>query len=393
MMNKNNETPKVPEGYKQTEVGIIPEDWVLKKLGDILEFIGAGKTNTQNTGLYPLYGSTGLIGLCKRPEYKGIAILVARVGANAGTLNIVNGEYGVSDNTIILRLKEDNHVLFFKNILSMINLNSLVFGSGQPLITGSQLKNINVQCPSNIEQTAIANALSDVDALITELEKLIVKKEAIKTGAMQQLLTGRTRLPQFAKREDGTLKGYKQSELGEIPEDWEVVELGRLLKYEQPTKYIVKSEILSEGVLPVLTAGKSFILGYTNEKNDIYLQLPVIIFDDFTTDSKYVDFPFKVKSSAMKMLKRIDLMTSNYFLYLVLKNIFFQVGDHKRHWISDFQRLLVGIPKDIEERNLIAEIVLDMDSEIEALEKHLDKTKALKQGMMQELLTGRTRLV
>ena len=155
------------------------------------------------------------------------------------------------------------------------------------------------------EQTAIANVLSDSDALIGALEQLIAKKQAIKSATMQQLLTGRIRLPAFALRPDGTQKGYKPSELGEIPEDWEVVSLGNLLAYEQPTKYLVShSKFLDEGSYPVLTAGKSLVLGYTNEENGVFTDLPVIIFDDFTTDSKFVDFPFKAKSSAMKISKR-----------------------------------------------------------------------------------------
>src|SRR5699024_7828684 len=97
-----------------------------------------------------------------------------------------------------------------------------------PNITSNDVKNYLLALPSKKEQTAIANALSDVDALISELENLIAKKQAIKTATMQQLLTGRTRLPQFALREDGAPKGTKPSELGEIPEDWEVHSLGDL---------------------------------------------------------------------------------------------------------------------------------------------------------------------
>lgn len=89
----------------------------------------------------------------------------------------------------------------------------------------------------------------------------------------------------------------------QIPEGWEKVELKTILKYEQPYKYSVESTEYGKNGTPVLTAGKSFILGHTTETNGIYYKLPVIIFDDFTTDSKFVNFPFKVKSSAMKFLK------------------------------------------------------------------------------------------
>ena len=115
------------------------------------------------------------------------------------------------------------------------------------------------------------------------------------------------------------------------------------LKYEQPTKYIVDSEKYSnEYDIPVLTAGKSFILGYTNEKNNIFSkeELPVIIFDDFTTDCKYVDFPFKVKSSAMKILHPINNANAK-FLYYYMKNIQFDSTLHKRYWISEYSQLSI----------------------------------------------------
>jgi len=380
--------------YKQTEVGVIPEDWDVIQLGDCASYVGAGKTNTKSRGEYPLYGSTGLIGSCERPEYSGESLLVARVGANAGRLNYVCGEYGVSDNTILIKTKPDHSIGFFKYWLIWKNLNTLVFGSGQPLITGTQLKELALPLPSKTEQTAIANALSDVDALISELEKLIAKKQAIKTATMQQLLTGRTRLPQFALRDDGTPKGTKPSELGEIPEDWEVVELGKLLAYEQPTNYLIShTKFLDEGLYPVLTAGKSFILGYTNEEHGVFTNLPVIIFDDFTTDSKFVDFPFKAKSSAMKMLKPINKNTPLSLIYNLLNSVDYLVGDHKRHWIGEFQFLNVAIPSKENEQTAIATILSDMGAEIQALEQRLGKTRQIKKGMMQELLTGKTRLV
>ena len=379
--------------YKQTEVGVIPEDWDVIQLGDCASYVGAGKTNTKSRGEYPLYGSTGLIGSCERPEYSGESLLVARVGANAGRLNYVCGEYGVSDNTILIKTKPDHSIGFFKYWLIWKNLNTLVFGSGQPLITGTQLKELALPLPSKTEQTAIANALSDVDALISELEKLIAKKQAIKTATMQQLLTGRTRLPQFALRDDGTPKGTKPSELGEIPEDWEVVELGKLLAYEQPTNYLIShTKFLDEGLYPVLTAGKSFILGYTNEEHGVFTNLPVIIFDDFTTDSKFVDFPFKAKSSAMKMLKPINKNTPLSLIYNLLNSVDYLVGDHKRHWIGEFQNLDIKVPS-LSEQERIATILSDMDAEIEALEQKLSKARQIKQGMMQELLTGKTRLI
>jgi len=137
---------------------------------------------------------------------------VARVGANAGTVNLVDGKYGVSDNTLIVSHTKETSTLFSYYQLVNYNLNNLVFGSGQPLITGSQLKRLSVPLPPLPEQRAIAEVLSDVDALIAALDRLIAKKRAIKQGAMQQLLTGQTRLPGFS--EEWEVKPVKQS--GEI---------------------------------------------------------------------------------------------------------------------------------------------------------------------------------
>jgi type I restriction enzyme S subunit len=182
------------KGTKPSELGKIPEDWEIVQLGDCSAYVGSGKSNTKSTGDFPLYGSTGLIGSCTNPEYSGEALLVARVGANAGRLNYVAGEYGVSDNTIIVKLKQGNNIHFFKYWLVRKNLNTLVFGSGQPLITGTQLKDLALPLPSEKEQTAIATILSDMDAEIQVLEQRLGKTRQIKQGMMQELLTGKTRL-------------------------------------------------------------------------------------------------------------------------------------------------------------------------------------------------------
>ena len=118
-----------------------------------------------------------------------------------------------------------------------------------------------------------------------------------------------------------------------------------MLKYEQPTKYIVENDSYDDSfTIPVLTAGKSFLLGYTNEKNGIKYATsdqPLIIFDDFTTSSHFVDFPFKVKSSALKILEFTDISNNSYFTFLTLKNIKYTPQNHQRHWIQMFSDLKV----------------------------------------------------
>lgn len=184
-------------------------------------------------------------------------------------------------------------------------------------------------------------------------------------------------------------KGYKYTEeFGYIPDDWEVKTLGDLLFYEQPTKYIVKStEYNDNNLIPVLTAGKSFILGYTNETQNVFNKLPVIIFDDFTTESKFVTFPFKVKSSAMKILKTIKPNTNIRLIFELMQNIEFHLLDHKRYWISEYQHLKVKLPISLKEQTKIAEVLGDIDSLIDNTQQLIDKKKNLKIATMQKLLT------
>lgn len=185
----------VRKGYQQSAIGLIPEDWDILLLRELTNFVGSGKSiSNRSYGDYPLYGSTGVIGYNQTFEYEGDSILVARVGANAGKLNFVSGSYGVSDNTIIIKLKNGLDIHFFLYQLLHKDLNSLVFGSGQPLITGTQIKNLSIMHPTAPEQKAIAQVLSDIDAEITALETRRAKTQAIKQGMMQELLTGKTRL-------------------------------------------------------------------------------------------------------------------------------------------------------------------------------------------------------
>jgi type I restriction enzyme, S subunit len=163
------------------------------------------------------------------------------------------------------------------------------------------------------------------------------------------------------------------------------------LAYEQPSPYLVSStEYSASGEVPVLTAGKTFVLGYTNETHGIYSALPVIIFDDFTTASKYVTFPFKAKSSAMKMLNA-KAGVNLRFVYERMNLIDFPIADHKRRWIAEFSKLEVATP-GFAEQKAIAGVIADVDGEIAALERRLELARAIKTAMMQELLTGRTRL-
>ncbi len=160
------------------------------------------------------------------------------------------------------------------------------------------------------------------------------------------------------KNKDIVLNGDRYIERADFLTDFDKVKLVDVLDYEQPTKYIVESENYDDSFkTPVLTAGKSFILGYTNETKGIYNDnLPVIIFDDFTTATKYVDFPFKVKSSAMKILKEKKELANIKYLYYLIQQIEFNATEHKRYWISQYSQLEIPLPPIAIQEQIVKEI-------------------------------------
>jgi type I restriction enzyme S subunit len=395
-------------GYKQTEVGVIPEDWEVPKLESIISEISMGPfgsdikvSNFVSDGVPVLNGANvrserlrdSFANFVSPAKAKSLKKAVAHRGdivvTHRGTLGQISyipensafDRYVISQSQFRVRFIESLVtpswvVLYFH---SEQGAESLLEGKGhtgvpaiaQPTKT---FRHLHIPLPSLSEQRDIAEALSDADAFIELLEQLLAKKRHLKQGAMQELLTGKKRLPGFSG-------------------EWEVTRIGELLKYERPDKYIVKSvEYHDNATTPVLTANKSFVLGYTNEDFGIYKDWPVIIFDDFTTDSKYVDFPFKVKSSAIKILRTKSTEINLKFVHERMRLIDFPLGEHKRYYISEYQRLEIPMPRS-DEQTVIAAILSDMDAEIAVLEAKLTKARSLKQGMMQELLTGRIRLI
>ena len=169
----------------------------------------------------------------------------------------------------------------------------------------------------------------------------------------------------------------------DLPKGWAVAPLDMLLNYEQPQKYIVESTNYNDNYsMPVLTAGKSFIIGYTNETEGIYLDnLPVIIFDDFTTSSQFVTFPFKVKSSAMKILQTVSLELNIKYLFYRMQMIRHNTTTHKRYWISDYSKNIIEVSPLAEQNRIVAKI--------DALFSELDKGMEALQIIQQQLMTYR----
>ncbi len=234
------------------------------------------------------------------------------------------------------------------------------------------IKNIKVDFPTLIdEQKKIVEILSTWDQAIEKLNELILAKEKQFKWLLQKLIYNQKNNP-----------------------EWEKVKLEATLSYEQPTNYIVHSTQYNNHYnTPVLTAGKTFIIGYTNEKDGIFpiQKLPVIIFDDFTTAKQFVDFPFKVKSSAMKILLPKKETIDMKFIFYSMKNINFQIKSHKRFWISQYSKIKIPIPRPSKQKK-ITKILFECEKEIKILKQLSNKYHFQKRGLMQKLLTGKVRL-
>lgn len=169
-------------------------------------------------------------------------------------------------------------------------------------------------------------------------------------------------------------------------------ELGELLSYKQPADYIVESTDYDDSYkTPVLTAGKSFIIGYTNETKGIYTKLPVIIFDDFTTSSQYVDFPFKVKSSAMKILSVNSEIADLKYLFYKMQTIQFDSANHKRYWISEYSKIKLDLPTLTEQQRIVNRIetmFAKLDQAQEKAQAVLDSFETRKAAILHKAFTG-----
>ena len=398
--------------FKQTEIGLIPEDWEKASVGETFLHVNSntlsrdclnyesgivrnvhygdvlvkfGEIVDAETDELPYINDDTGISINPNVLLRSGDIIVAdtaedETAGKATELTNVNGDIVAGLHTIVNRPKQD---LFSQNYLGYFFNSSLYHNQLLPHMQGIKVLSLSKKAIDSTivvypkdkqEQRRIAEALSGIDKLISSLSKIIKKKRLIKQGAMQQLLTGKKRLPGFDS-------------------EWVEMELGELLKYEQPQPYIVQDTAYLTTGIPVLTAGKTFILGYTYETNGVYKDVPVILFDDFTTASKYVNFKFKVKSSAAKILSLRDRKCNLRLIYELMQMIDFPLSDHQRYWISEFSRIKIWLPDDYDEQNAIANIFATMDNEIESLEEERDKYIRVKEGMMQKLLTGQIRLV
>ncbi|MBL0657124.1 MULTISPECIES: restriction endonuclease subunit S [Aeromonas] len=414
----------IPAGYKQTEVGIIPEDWnyghlecvcpIGKKYGIVDGPFGSNlKTEHYRDSGIPII-SSGFVtnGFFHADEYlyvdedkfrqekrSAVApgdIVMAKIGARCGASAILPLEHEVgiiSGNALKVTVNTNEHSTYFVwqhlwNKYLTGKLDDITATGAQPAISMPYLKKMLIPLPIKKEQIAIATALSDTDALIVGLEQLIAKKQAIKTATMQQLLTGRTRLPQFALRSDGTAKGYKTSELGQIPEDWEVVPFGNTLTIRHGKNQ--KAVESSNGTIPIFATGGQ--IGWADQY--LWNKPSVLIGRKGTIDKpRYLDTPFwTVDTLFYSEIK--DCADPKFIFYKFCMIDWMQYNEASgvpSLNASTIERVLASLPLK-EEQTAIATILSDMDNELTALEQKLAKARDVKQGMMQQLLTGRIRL-
>lgn len=414
-----------------TEVGVIPKDWEVEPLKSLLKEppkYGINAAAVPLTGNLPVYIRITDIsedGYYSPEKVVGVNspfsssyilnegdIVLARTGASVGKSYLYRKEDGtliyagflikVSPNEKQLNPKYLHQYLKTEQYWAWVIVNSM--RSGQPGINGNEYGRLLIPLPSIEEQTAIATALSDVDNLIQSLEKLIAKKEAIKTGTMQQLLTGKTRLPEFATRDDGSVKGFKQTELGQIPEDWSVSYLldnvlfihGKA--HEQFVSELGKFIVVNSKF--VSTEGNTRKHCTTNfcpaKKGDVLMVLSDLPNGRALAKCFYTDLNNAYAVNQRVCIFRAINVDSKFLFYLLDRYEYFlkiDDGVSQTHILNnDIAACLIYSPKLIQEQNTIATILSDMDTEIQALQQRLDKTRHIKQGMMQQLLTGKVRL-
>jgi type I restriction enzyme S subunit len=397
----------IPLGYKQTEVGVIPEDWDFDYI-DNLSNITTGGRNTQDhvdDGLYPFFVRSQTVERINTYSFDGEAVLTAGDGVGTGKVfHYINGKFDAHQR--VYRMSDFNERIkgyffylyfsthFYNRIMQMTAKSSV------DSVRREMIARMLIPIPPKAEQESIAEALSDTDALIESFEQLVAKKRQIKQGAMQELLTGKRRLPGFS-------------------EEWETKMLGNIavLKARIGWQGLTTNEYLNSGDYYLVT-GTEFKDGYidwsnchyvteSRYKQDKNIQLKehdVLVTKDGTIGKvaliNHLHKPATLNSGVFVIRPIDDAFHPEFFYYLLCSSIFTEfliqlsAGSTINHlYQKDFVNFIYKTPATIKEQIAIAAFLSDMDSEITALEEKLAKVRQLKQGMMQELLTGRIRLI
>ena len=371
----------------------IPDNWVWTTVNDISKSIIYGVSESaKSEGKYKLLRITDIQN--NKVDWETVPftdfdddrvasyilydgdIVFARTGATVGKSYLIKGlNQKVIYASYLIRVQTSDLILpeyvklFFESgyYWEQIELSSV--GIGQPNVNGTILGSLNIPLPPFAEQKRIVIEIGRWLSLIDQIEdgkdNLQSTLKQTKSKILELAIHGKL-VPQDPNDEPASelLKRINpkaeitcdNAHYPQLPRGWAICHLEDVIEYEQPTAYIVSSTNYSDSYpTPVLTAGKSFIIGFTDETAGVYNKLPCIIFDDFTTDSKYVDFPFKVKSSAMKILQVHEGLNIEYVSFFM--SVTRLIGDtHKRYWISEYSKLPIPLPPRNEQDRIVASI-------------------------------------
>ncbi len=412
-------------GYKQTEVGVIPEQWEVKQLGEVGSFskgkgirkdevvangvpcIRYGEIYTHYNDYVPGFFSfipPEVANKSKRLRkgdllFAGSGETAEEIGKCVAFLDDKEA-YAGGDIVILSQIGQDSMYLGYLMNHQSIATQKARMGQGDAVvhIGARHLRQLQIPRPPLPEQRAIARVLRDMDALLDGLEKLIAKKRDFKQAAMQQLLTGQTRLPGFNRAN----AGYKQTEVGVIPEEWEVKKLGEGIELLSG-HHVLAQHCNTEGKgVPYITGPADFPDGviqhskFTQKPATICRRNDMLVTVKGSGSGTIVLSDSQYCISRQLMAIRITDWDTNYIYYCLRQDasLFEAAATGLIPGLSrdDMLNKKIVVPP-LHEQTAIATVLSDMDTELAALEKRLAKTRALKQGMMQELLTGRTRIV
>ncbi len=367
----------VKAGYKQTDVGDIPEQWAVKALGEIANLYQPTtiSANLFTEDGYPVYGANGVVGQFHSFNHDSWQVTVTCRGSTCGTVNRTVEKCWITGNAMVVNADHSRDVdkAFLYFLLLGSDLTRCITGTGQPQIVRAPLSAIRLAIPPPPEQRAIAEALSDVDALLSGLDRLIAKKRDLKQAAMQQLLTGQTRLPGFHG-------------------EWEVKRLGDLCSLKSGTS--ITSERIDEHS-PFPCFGGNGLRGFTAEHTHEGEYALIGRQGALCGNVVRAGGKFFASEHALVVTPKPRTLI-DWLAYVLRRSNLNQYSESSAQpGLSAAKLLLLEIrsPPNLDEQTAIAQVLSDMDAELAALEARREKTRQLKQGMMQELLTGRTRLV
>lgn len=406
---------------KQTEVGLIPDDWEVKEIKDFAD-VTTGDKNTQDAeenGKYPFYVRSPIVERINKFSYDTEGVITAGDGVGTGKVfHYAKGKFGLHQRAyLIYNFKNTDPKYFYYNFSKNFyeRVHSMTAKSSVDSVRREMITKMQIPIPPTLaEQQRIAKALSDVDALISTTEKLIQKKKNIKQGAMQNLLTGKKRLPGFAKSTT-----YKQTELGLIPEDWEVKTLGELGSFKNGISK--PSEDFGFGspfvnlmdIFGITKISETNHLGLINsniiEQNTYSLKEGDVLFVRSSVKPEGVGLTTVIKKDLDKTVysgfilrfREIGNELTTDFKEYVFYNKGFRDSLISSSTVSAntninqpaLKNLIIVYPSSKEEQTALATVLSSMDKEIETLNTKLEKYRNLKTAMMQQLLTGKIRLV